>query len=244
MGLRCPKLHKSSFLALRIIYEPSRGKNVPSYMCAQRRIKSAYVSAQSEQSTVGAYKRNFISFAIQKAPSEDSDQIARMRRLIWIFAERACRKVHFPTLGLIHCFRCNAYAGPMPKYVLISHYALIWYLFNISVNIYIKLKVPYTRIMTKSTSDMYTIYPVSILYKSIAGRYRPVRVADGPITARYRFIKNASWVYVILFYSLWKMFIWTATKSSNLLIKQHRRPIQISPGDIVYAILFEKLRSS
>ena len=34
---------------------------------------------------------------------------------------------------------------------------------------------------------------VSILYKSIAGRYRPVRVADGPITARYRFIKNASW---------------------------------------------------
>ena len=35
--------------------------------------------------------------------------------------------------------------------------------------------------------------PVSILCKSIAGRYRPVRVADGPITARYRFIKNASW---------------------------------------------------
>ena len=36
--------------------------------------------------------------------------------------------------------------------------------------------------------------PVSILYKAIAGRYRPVRVADGPITAHYRFIKNASWV--------------------------------------------------
>ena len=35
--------------------------------------------------------------------------------------------------------------------------------------------------------------PVSILHKSIAGRYRPVRVADGPITARCRFIKNASW---------------------------------------------------
>ena len=40
----------------------------------------------------------------------------------------------------------------------------------------------------------YKIYiPVSILYKSIAGRYRHARVADGPITARYRFIKNASW---------------------------------------------------
>ena len=35
--------------------------------------------------------------------------------------------------------------------------------------------------------------PVNILCKSIAGRYRPVRVADGPITARYRFIKNVSW---------------------------------------------------
>ena len=34
---------------------------------------------------------------------------------------------------------------------------------------------------------------VSILYKSIAGRYRPIRVADGPITARCRCIKNASW---------------------------------------------------
>ena len=33
---------------------------------------------------------------------------------------------------------------------------------------------------------------VSILHKSIAVRYRPVRVADGPITARYRFMYNAS----------------------------------------------------
>ena len=36
--------------------------------------------------------------------------------------------------------------------------------------------------------------PASILCKSTAGRYRPVRVADGPITDRCRFIKNASWV--------------------------------------------------
>ena len=41
-------------------------------------------------------------------------------------------------------------------------------------------------------------YPVRILCKSIAGRYRPVRVADGPITARCRFIKNASWVHCLL----------------------------------------------
>ena len=35
--------------------------------------------------------------------------------------------------------------------------------------------------------------PVSILCKSIAGRDRPVRVADGPIMAHYIFIKNVSW---------------------------------------------------
>ena len=36
--------------------------------------------------------------------------------------------------------------------------------------------------------------PASILYKSIAGRCRPVSYPDGPvrlITARYRFVQNA-----------------------------------------------------
>ena len=42
----------------------------------------------------------------------------------------------------------------------------------------------------KSIAGMLSLSP----YKSIAGRYRPVRVADGPITVRYRFMKNASWV--------------------------------------------------
>ena len=37
-------------------------------------------------------------------------------------------------------------------------------------------------------------YQASILYKSIASRYLPVSYPDGPITARYRFIKNAYWV--------------------------------------------------
>ena len=32
-----------------------------------------------------------------------------------------------------------------------------------------------------------TYNPVSILRKSISGRHRPVRVADGPMTARCRF---------------------------------------------------------
>ena len=38
-------------------------------------------------------------------------------------------------------------------------------------------------------------YPASILYKSISGRYRPFSYPDGPIKARYIFIKNAYWVH-------------------------------------------------
>ena len=41
-------------------------------------------------------------------------------------------------------------------------------------------------------------FQLSILHKSLAGRYRPVRVADGPITTRCRFIKNASLVSPII----------------------------------------------
>ena len=42
------------------------------------------------------------------------------------------------------------------------------------------------------------VFPESILHKSIAGCCRPVRVADVPITARNRFIKNASWLVICL----------------------------------------------
>ena len=45
-----------------------------------------------------------------------------------------------------------------------------------------------------------TLNPASILYKSIAGRYRHVSYPDGPITARYRFIKNAYWNAYWVFY--------------------------------------------
>ena len=47
--------------------------------------------------------------------------------------------------------------------------------------------------------------PASILYKSTESRYRPVSNPDGPITARYRFIKNAYWdIYVSIFYFLFQ----------------------------------------
>ena len=57
------------------------------------------------------------------------------------------------------------------------------------ITIYLNVHLIY--IIHKSAEIRYV--PASILHKSRAGRYRPDRVADGPITARCRFIKNASW---------------------------------------------------
>ena len=63
------------------------------------------------------------------------------------------------------------------------------------------------RVFTGRTFSFVENTPVSILHKSIAGRYRPVRVADGPITTRCRFIKNASWDFAsshIVLYILYR----------------------------------------
>ena len=43
-----------------------------------------------------------------------------------------------------------------------------------------------------TVGDLGRLFPVSILRKSISGRHRPVRVADVPMTARYRFTLDAS----------------------------------------------------
>ena len=49
------------------------------------------------------------------------------------------------------------------------------------------------RVMFRASKTGLRPAQASILYKSIAGRYRPVIYPDGPITTRYRFIKNAYW---------------------------------------------------
>ena len=61
---------------------------------------SLRIRAVWSESSLTAW-RNFASLGIQNAPSEDSDQTVRMRRLIWIFAGRTCMKVRFLTLRLV-----------------------------------------------------------------------------------------------------------------------------------------------
>ena len=70
------------------------------WLCSKRGLKSACASAQSDKSSFSAW-RNVACMAIQNAPREDSDQTARMRRLIWIFSGCTCPKVLFQTLSLL-----------------------------------------------------------------------------------------------------------------------------------------------
>ena len=68
-------------------------------MCAQRRLRSAWASAQSDQSSLSAW-RKLRSLATHWAHREDSDQSGRMPRLNWVFAGRTCHFVGFVTMRL------------------------------------------------------------------------------------------------------------------------------------------------
>ena len=63
-------------------------------ICTQRRLRSAWISAKSDQSSLCAH-------CVAKGPSylhansEDSDQTGQMPRLIWVFAGCTCHFVGF-----------------------------------------------------------------------------------------------------------------------------------------------------
>ena len=69
-------------------------RNQQSGMCAQHRLRSAWASAQSDQSSLSAW-RKLGSLATHWAHSEDSDQTERMPRLIWVFAGHTCHFLGF-----------------------------------------------------------------------------------------------------------------------------------------------------
>ena len=79
-------------------------------MCAQRRLKWAWASAQSDQSSLCAQwvakNRSFLH-----ADSEDSDQTGRMVRLICVFAGRTCHFVGFVVTRLIWCWEVTGKQG-------------------------------------------------------------------------------------------------------------------------------------
>ena len=72
-------------------------ENRPSDMCAQRRLKSACASAQSDQSLRYPHEDTLYS-GYPKCTQWKSDQTARMRSLIWIFPGRTWSYVFWHTL--------------------------------------------------------------------------------------------------------------------------------------------------
>ena len=76
------KCHKESMLV-------ASWQNQRNGMCAQRRLRSAWESTQSDQPSLSAW-RKLGSLATYWAYNEDSDQTGRMPRLIWVFAGHTC----------------------------------------------------------------------------------------------------------------------------------------------------------
>ena len=72
-------------------------ENVPSVMCARQRLN---ILRNRNQSLIFSAWRNVASLDIQNALSEDSDQTAQMRRLIWIVNWRTYPKICFLILRL------------------------------------------------------------------------------------------------------------------------------------------------
>ena len=67
-------------------------QNQQNGMCAQRRLRSAWASAQSELSDQSSQCTQWVAEdpSCFYVDSEDSDQTGRMPRLIWVFAGRTC----------------------------------------------------------------------------------------------------------------------------------------------------------
>ena len=79
-------------------------QNQQNDMCAQRRLRSAWASTQSDQSSLCAqWVAKDLSFL--HADSEDSDQTGRIPMLIWVFAGCTCHFVGFVTMRLRFCFK-------------------------------------------------------------------------------------------------------------------------------------------
>ena len=69
-------------------------------VCVQRRLRSAWAFAQSDQSSLSAW-RNLGSLATHWVHREDSDQLGRMPKVIRVFAGRTCHSDGFAMRQLI-----------------------------------------------------------------------------------------------------------------------------------------------
>ena len=77
------------------------------WVCAQRRLRSAWASAQSDQSLRCAPNWVAKDPRFLHADSEDTDQTGRMPRLIWVFAGRTLSLLVFTCRGSHNWSSCK-----------------------------------------------------------------------------------------------------------------------------------------
>ena len=82
-------------------------QNQQTGMCSQRRLRSAWASAQSDQSLHCPHEESLGPQLPIKCTAK-TDQTGRMPRLIWVFAGRTCHFVGFVTMRLI-CVPSKSY---------------------------------------------------------------------------------------------------------------------------------------
>ena len=76
-------------------------QNQQNDLCTQRRLRSAWASAQSDQSSLSAWGK-FSSLATHEEHIEDSDQTEQMPRLILVFTGHTCHFVGFVMMRLMY----------------------------------------------------------------------------------------------------------------------------------------------
>ena len=101
---------------------------------------------------------------------------AELKRLMWLFSGVTVCVVAVGSK--VNVTEINAIATPSCVFYLESFSAY----HSVMESVYRQKEWNFTTIKHYHKED-----PVSILRKSISGRHRPVRVADGPMTARCRF---------------------------------------------------------
>ena len=90
-------------------------QNQKSGMCAQRKLRSAWAPAQSDQSLCCPHEETLDpQLPTHRAHCEDSDQTGRMPRLIWVSAGRTChfvgfviRRLKYTTRNLLSTSHCK-----------------------------------------------------------------------------------------------------------------------------------------
>ena len=149
--------------------------------------------------------RNFASLTNKNKPSEDSDQTARMRRLIWIFARHTCPKVLFLTLR----HKCQSYLQKLQQLKALSELShekcfLLAYSFTNVVSflkmagtLYQANPIPLTLVMLNKLRchTQFKFQPIRLIDPSCFHtqfKFQPIRLIDPSCLYKFTYLVTKS----------------------------------------------------